>query len=95
MCEAVTTKQYLTKVKLSAQKKLFQLKVTFFYLALIGPCIANIFSEFNQQRYDVSLFISVRRCTCFRWVFRPSSVAQNCVQRQVFFRPLQLPASSR
>ena len=36
-------------------------------LAFIGPCIANIFAEYNQQ--DVTfhnLFIYVRRSTCFR-----------------------------
>jgi len=48
-------------------------------LTFIGPCVAKIFAEYNQQ--DVTfhnLFISVRRSTCFRQFFRPSSGAQNC-----------------
>jgi len=37
------------------------------------------FSEYNQQDATfLNLFISVRRSTCFRRVFRPSSGAQNC-----------------
>jgi len=32
----------------------------------------------QPTRCDVSLFISVRRSTCFRRVFRPSSSEQNC-----------------
>jgi len=48
-------------------------------LTFIGLCIANIFSEYNQQDATfLSFFISVRRSTCFRRVFRPSSGAQNC-----------------
>jgi len=48
-------------------------------LTFIGPCIANIFAEYNQQDATFhNLFISVRRCTCFRRFFRPSSGAQNC-----------------
>jgi len=36
------------------------------------------FSEFNQQDATfLNLFFSVRRSTCFRRVFRPSSGAQN------------------
>ena len=46
----------------------------------IGPCIANIFADYNQQDATFhNLFIPVRRSTCFRRVFRPSSGAQNCV----------------
>ena len=45
----------------------------------IGPYIANTFAEYNQQVAKfLNLFISVRRCTCFRRVFLPSSGAQNC-----------------
>ena len=47
-------------------------------LTFVGPCIANVFLEYNQQ--DVmflNLFISVRHSTCFRWFFHPSSGAQN------------------
>jgi len=37
------------------------------------------FSEYNQQDATfLNLFISVRRSTCFRRFFRPSSVSQNC-----------------
>jgi len=45
----------------------------------IGPCIANIFAEYNQQDATFhNLFISVRLSTCFRLFFHPSSGAQNC-----------------
>ena len=48
-------------------------------LTFIGPCIANIFAEYNQQDATFhNLFISVRRSTCFRRFLRPSSGAQNC-----------------
>ena len=48
-------------------------------LTFIGPCIANIFAEYNQQDAKFhNLFISVRRCTCFGRFLRPSSGAQNC-----------------
>jgi len=51
-------------------------------LTFTGPCIANIFSEYNQQdAMFLILFISVRRSTCFRRFFRPSSGAQNCTYR--------------
>jgi len=50
-----------------------------FFLTFIGPCIANIFSEYNQQDVTfLNLFISERRSTCFRPFSRPSSGAQNC-----------------
>jgi len=39
----------------------------------------NDFAEYNQQDATFhTFFISVRRSTCFRQVFRPSSGAQNC-----------------
>ena len=48
-------------------------------LTFIGPFNTNIFSEYNQQDVTfLDLFISVRRSTCFRRFFRPSSGAQNC-----------------
>jgi len=48
-------------------------------LTFIAPCISNIFAEYNQQDTNlINLFISVRRCTCFRRFFRPSSGVQNC-----------------
>jgi hypothetical protein len=62
------------------------------YLTFIGPCIANIFAQYNQQDATYhNLFISVRRCTCFRRVFRPSSGVQNCTYS---VRPLLLPAAT-
>jgi len=49
-------------------------------LTFKGPRIANIFSEYNQQDATFhNVFISVRRSTCFRRVFRPSSGAQKCI----------------
>jgi len=48
-------------------------------LTFIDPCIANPFAEYNQQDASFhNLFISVRRSTCFRRFFCPSSTAQNC-----------------
>jgi len=39
----------------------------------------SVFSVYNQQDATFfNLFISVRRSTCFRRLFRPSSGAQNC-----------------
>jgi len=50
-----------------------------FNLTFVGPGIANIISEYNQQDATfLNLFISVRRSGCFRRFFRPSSGAQNC-----------------
>ena len=55
-------------------------------LTFIGPCIANIFAEYNQEDATFhNLFIPVRRSTCFRRVFRPSSGAQNCTYRVMDF----------
>jgi len=40
---------------------------------------ASSFSEYNKKDATfLNLFISVRRSTCFRRFFRPSSGAQNC-----------------
>jgi len=48
-------------------------------LTFIFRWIANIFAEYNQQDATFhNLFISIRRSTCFRRSFRPSSEAQNC-----------------
>jgi len=50
-----------------------------YFLTFIGPCIVNIFAEYNQQDATfLNFFISVRCSTCFRWFFCPSSGAQNC-----------------
>jgi len=52
---------------------------TTYSLTFVAPCIANIFSEYNRQdAMFLNVFISVRRSTCFRRFFRPSSGAQNC-----------------
>jgi len=65
------------------------------HLTFVGPCLANIFAAYYQQDATFhNLFISVRSSTCFRRVLRPSSGAQNCILRQVFVRPLLLPAVS-
>ena len=61
-------------VRLTTFKIESVLKLTF-----IVSCIANIFSECNQQDATFhNLFTSVRRSTCFRRFFRPSSGVQNC-----------------
>jgi len=50
------------------------------FLMFIGPCVANIFAEYNQQYTKfLNLFISVRRSTCFEQCFRRSSGALNCM----------------
>jgi len=47
-------------------------------LTFIGPCITNVFAEYNQQDVAfLSLFTSLRRSMCFRHFFHPSSGAQN------------------
>jgi hypothetical protein len=49
------------------------------YFTFTGPCIADIFAEYNQQDAKFhNFFISVRHSTCFRRFFLPSSGAQNC-----------------
>jgi len=42
--------------------------------------VAQVYSQntANKTRHFSNLFISVRRCTCFRRFFCPSSGAQNC-----------------
>ena len=42
--------------------------------------LSVVFADYNQQDATFhSIFISVRRCTCFRRDFLPSSGAQNCI----------------
>ena len=72
------------------------------YLTFICPCIANIFSEYNQQDTTfLNLFISVRRSTCFRRFFRLSPRAQTCtysvrhLSDQYCYLLLAVQASSR
>ena len=49
------------------------------FLTFRGPCIANIFAEYNQQDATFhNFFISVRCSTCLGRFFCPSSGAQNC-----------------
>ena len=65
-------------------------------LTFIGPCIANIYAEYIQQDATFhNLFISVRRSTCFSRFF-PSIIRSSKlhIQRQVFVRPILLPAAS-
>jgi len=46
---------------------LLYILVTHTFLTFTGPCIANIFAEYNQKDATfLNLFISVRRSTCFR-----------------------------
>ena len=52
---------------------------TLLTLTFICPCIANTFAGYNKQdATSQNFFISVRRSTCFRRFFHPSSGAQNC-----------------
>ena len=69
---------------------------------LFPPCIVllrrktTIFAEYNQQDATFhNLFISVRRSTCFRRFF-PSIIRSSKlhIQRQVFVRPILVPAAS-
>jgi len=61
-------------------------------LTFIGPCVAYIFSEYNEQMQHFSnLSISVRHSTCFRRFCRRSSWAQNCTYS---VRPILLLAAS-
>ena len=55
------------------------------------------FAEYNQPVATfLNIFISVRHCTCFRRFF-PSIIRSSKlhIQRQVFVRPLLLPAASQ
>ena len=66
------------------------------YLTFRGPCIANILAEYNQQDATFhNLCISVIRFTRFRRFF-PSIIRSPKlhIQRQLFVRPLLLPAAS-
>jgi hypothetical protein len=65
-------------------------------LTFICPCIANIFSEYNQQ--DVTFLKFIYFCktlymfqTVFPSIIRSSKLH---IQRQVIVRPLLLPAAS-
>jgi len=63
-----------------------QIKLNFFSVSIPSTVILwttsltdIMFSEYNQQDAKFhNLFISVRRSTCFRQFFRPSSGDQNC-----------------
>jgi len=59
---------------------------------VLHPRCVIIFAAYNQQEATFhDLFISVRRFTCFRRGFRPSSGTQNCTYS---VRPLLLPAAN-
>ena len=65
-------------------------------LTFKGACIANILAEYNQQDATLlNLLISIRRSACFRRGF-PSIIRRSKlhIQRQVFVRPIVLPAAS-
>jgi len=66
-------------------------------LTFIGLCIANIFSEYNQQDATFLKFIYFCKTlymfqTGFPSIIRSSKLH---IQRQVFVRPLLLPAASK
>jgi len=72
------------------------MKYVVIYLTFIGPCIANIFAEYNQQDATFhSFFTSCKTLymfqTGFRSVIRSSKLH---IQLQAFVRPLLLPAAS-
>jgi len=76
--KAEENKQIFIRAKRS-ENSLNTYILTFFF-TFICPCVANIFSEYNQQEKTfLNLFISVKRSTCFRRFFHPSSGAQNCM----------------
>ena len=64
-------------------------------LTFIGPCIANIFSEYNQQ--DATFLKCIYFCKTlymFQTVFLSIiSSSKLHIQRQVFVRPIPLPAA--
>ena len=65
-------------------------------LTFIGPCIANIFSEYNQRDATFLKFIYFcKTLYMFQAVF-PSIIRSSKlhIQRHVFVRPLLLPAAS-
>jgi len=73
-CCLTTVPDAVNRQSYTVDINLFPVNLTF-----LGPCIANIFSEYNQQDATfLNLSISVRRSTCFRWFFLPSSGARNC-----------------
>ena len=98
ICTAICLKNIDVKKLLSPAAQLwgpgsipFQSNGDFFGLQMsVGQ--HYIFPEYNQQDATfLSLFISVRRSTCFRRSFRLSSGAQNCTYS---VRPILLPAAS-
>jgi len=65
-------------------------------LAFIGPCIANIIAEYNKQDATFLKFIYFcKTLYMFQTVF-PSIISSSKlhIERQVFVRPLLLPAAS-
>jgi len=95
-------KQNVTLCQLTRVYSLMGLQVRTLRVDFSTPCnrtnknmnntTEHKFAQYNQQDATFhNLFISVRRSTCFRRVFRPSAVAQNCTYT---VRPILLPAAS-
>jgi len=61
-------------------------------LTFLGPCIANIFAEYNQQDATFSIYFC-KTLYMFQTIF-PSIIRSSKlhIQRQVFVRPLLQPA---
>ena len=64
-------------------------------LTFIGPCIANVFSEYNEQDVTFLKFIySCKTFYMFQTVFPSIRSTKLHTRRQIFVRPLMLPAAS-
>ena len=65
------------------------------FLTFICPCIANIFSEYNQQDATFLRFIYSCKTLCMFQTGFPSIIRSSKlhIQRQAFVRPLLLPAA--
>jgi len=64
-------------------------------LTFISSCIIDTIAEYNHEDAKFyNSFISVRRSTCFRLFFRPSSGAENCTYnvRHLLARNSSIPA---
>ena len=84
---------------ISSQEKIHdfgQNLILLLYLTFICPCIANTFSEYNQEDAAFLKFIYFcKTIYMFQTVF-PSIIRSTKlhIQRQAFVRPLLLPAAS-
>ena len=64
------------------------------HLTFMGPCIVNVFFQVYQQ--DATLYNIIYYCqcsTCFRWLLRPSSGAQNCTH-SIWYMSSLLPSTA-